>query len=492
MSEKYLRRCIVLGITIVLTLSMSLVSVFAAGPNATPDGTSYNRQTSGTSPYDTGTITLGKILTVNQANKFPKVNTFTYTVTPYAAWKNANASTSASGETITVANMPLPTTSNTQYHTITNDTTNHVSTVTIGNFDDSTGANTSTGDVTDTTTQRSRTTAVPIDFSSCEAGYYVYKITETGSDPANVKGVTYDTHDYYVVFYVCNNVDSAGNTATGVYVHDITSYRNEENSTTNYPTLSDIQSITDNNNANASANTESNLGKVGYSATNSLEAYRMWNSQVTHDVVITKNVTGNLGDRTKYFEFTVVLTGLEPTQTYTTTVASEDNNVTSNVTIDSMTSGKGTLGTDGTSFTPNAAGEATFLVKLRDEERLVINALPMTSTYTVTEAASDHVASYVITSSNTTGTGDEVPVIANSSANNATGWSSLNTTLATQTETVNQYDGEITIAFSNNRDIATITGIPGLDYIIYAAVAAALVAIAFVIVRRRREYDDEI
>ena len=43
----------------------------------------------------------------------------------------------------------------------------------------------------------------------------------------------------------------------------------------------------------------------------------------------------------------------------------------------------------------------------------------------------------------------------------------------------------------NNRDIATLTGIAGIDYIVYAAVLVILAAGIALIVKRRREYAEE-
>ena len=229
--------------------------------------------------------------------------------------------------------------------------------------------------------RRTRTTDVSFSFSS--AGYYMYKVEEAGSSPnggidsvsnlrKDVAGVDYDDNTYYVVFYVCNKEaaeDSnaneygqgthAGDTLEGVYVHTITSWTN------NYETdfrpdntmrtsdgladaknwLNDLMESEDVDHKysskygdgwhSAAPNTgrvendqsgsivHDNLGKVGISTPenpNYLEAYRMWNGYVTHDVVLKKDVTGNLGDLSKEFIFEVKLTGLEANQTYTTNV----------------------------------------------------------------------------------------------------------------------------------------------------------------------------
>lgn len=499
MSKRSIRKSIVMLLAFVLMSASTALTAFAAGPSPTPDQNSKTIQQASSS---TGTVTLGKILTANQPDKFPLAQDFIYTITPVEAWDNANTSTAQSGATIAAANMPMPATVTTEHHSVTaNGTT---ATVRVGNFQDASDTSRSTGDGVDSSTLRTRSTPVRITFN--KAGYYVYKVKETGSDPANVPGVDYDEHEYFMVFYVCNRVDENGNTIDGVYVHDITSYRNNKGSEAYKPTLTDIQNVTDNNDVAANTNNEGNLSKVGKSTTadpDELEAYRMWNHQYTQDLVLKKNVTGNLGDRTKLFEYTIAFTGLEPSQKYTTNVAAKYSGdaTTAGKTFDSAT--VGTLADSNTSFTATVEGAATVEVKLSDDQVLVINALPVTAKYTITEAASDHVASYVLSSAGPSDTTDPIHTdysagtddsgqstsrfVSTSAANSAS-----DTALTTGNETVEKKDGTVTVLYKNNRDIATITGIPGLDYIIYAAAAAIVVLIAYLIIRRRREYDDEI
>lgn len=262
-------------------------------------------------------------------------------------------------------------------------------------------------------------------------------------------------------------------------------------------------------NPGVSSITHDNLGKVGVSTPekpNVLEAYRMWNAQTTHDVVLKKNVTGNLGDRTKQFEFTVVLTGLENNQTYTTNIAAgtTDMDETSGTATNDMTSagvvlyeagagctlkdsGGVTTADQGKAFVSSGTGTATFKVKLKDDEILVINALPRSASYQITEAASDHVAQFDIVSTNKAATGN-MAVIGNQGKNNT----SSNTNLATDTEFVDRYDGTMTVIYQNNRDLAAITGVPGLDYMVYIVIASLLTAAVCGILRRRKLYDDEL
>jgi len=266
--------------------------------------------------------------------------------------------------------------------------------------------------------------------------------------------------------------------------------------------------------------THDNLGKVGISTPKDpdfLEAYRMWNAQVVHDVVIKKNVTGNLGDLSKEFVFEVSLEGLEANQTYTTNVpagSAEDeasaldtgngsfageatNDQTSAAVKMYDMSPASSLSEDGKSFTTDESGKVSFKVNLRDDEILVLNALPRTASYQVKEQASDHVPQYNIVSTNKDQTNKALFTETghtpggNDAEHLGTANKDANTELSTKVEYVDRYDGTVTIIFQNDRDLATLTGIAGLDYMVYAAALAVLTVSVMFIVRRRREYAEE-
>jgi hypothetical protein len=434
------------AILAVMALSISMVVTSAFSFAATHD-------TVEDASTDTATITLGKILTAAQANKFPTVTNFNFTISKVEAWKNANTNTANSGETIAVADMPA---------------FSNMSPA-IGSF-----ASSATGD---TSTVRTRTQDVTATFT--QAGYYVYKVVESGSTPANVAGVTYDDHSYFIVVYVCNKTDANGNTIDGVYVHDITSYRNESGSETYKPTLTDIANTTDNGGTAASENTRDNLAKVGKSTPtdpDALAAYKFWNDYASQNIEITKNVTGALGDRTKEFEFTVSLTGLDPETAY---------QLSSDVAIKG-TPTAGTYDATAKTITTNASGAATFVAKLTDDQKLVIEGLNVGSHYSVSEAASDHKASYAITSTNTATAAGEAPVIANASASN----SADNTALATSLETVDATDQKVTVAYTNERTPATITGLSnGMMALMGAGLVLAGMAVIFM--RKKNSYEED-
>ena len=93
------RRCSILMLAMIMVLAMA-ADTFAVSGAADSDSTDYktNRTSNSTAvrqanSSNTGTIRLGKILTVNQKGKFPNIEDFVYKITPVAAWDNANVST---------------------------------------------------------------------------------------------------------------------------------------------------------------------------------------------------------------------------------------------------------------------------------------------------------------------------------------------------------------------------------------------------------------
>lgn len=476
-NPSFLKKAAVVAMGVAMCLTMSVTSfadVGTAGDSATRNGAADNLQKASS---ETGTVTLGKILTVNQANKFPNIEDFNFEVTAVEAWDNSNVATGENGKAIAPTAMPMPKAKTDAHQTVTVDGTK--AKVTVGNFKNDKATNKDDKNA-ESNTVKTRTN--DLEFTFDKAGYYVYKVTETGSTPANVSGVTYDDHSYFIVFYVTNKQDADGNTTNGVYVHNITSYRNASGKEDYKPNLSEIAVTSDNKGEAAKDNVRDNLAKVGISTSehpNKLAAYRFWNDSDTHDVVISKNVKGSLGDKTKEFEFTVALTGLEHGVTYTTNIATEEGQSTTGAKIISATAG--TVDTAAQTFTTDDEGNATFLVKMKDDEQIVLNALPRGAHYTVTEAKSDHVASYALTSQKMEGekavTNADAVIASAAKANDTKG------ELATANETVDATDGTVTVAYTNTRDITPPTGVAG--GMAFGAMALALVG-AMVVFRRRK------
>lgn len=410
------------------------------------------------------TIGLGKVLTANHKGKFPStLESVNYRLTAVKGFDNANESTKESGKILSASQLPMPRESSEEHHQVTVDGVN--AQVTVGDFRTSVG---------DSDTQRKRVTPVKITFT--KAGYYVYKVTETGSNPSNVPGVTYDDHSYFVVVYVANCTDNAGNTIDGVYVHNITSYRNESGSEKYQPNLSDISKVTDNEGIQASDNTEANLAKVGSSDEahpDVLEAYRFRNQVNVQDLVLTNNVRGNLGDRSKDFEFRIWLTGLEPNTVYTTDEVAESTGAETSNGTDLSPGEKGNV--QERKIQSDESGNAQVVARMKDDEVLVINGVPVSAQYRIQEEESDHVASFDIESS------EKSPVIVKLNEANST----ANTSLSTAEERVDAEDGTITVNFFNERNLATVTGVP----VIAGPMALLLIAAAGLLGARRRKYE---
>ena len=637
------KKCSILMLAMIMVLSMAADALAVSGA-ADSDRTDYKSDRTGNSTAErqanssnTGTIRLGKILTVNQGGKFPNIEDFVYKITPVAAWDNANVSTSKSGRPVDPGDMPKPETSAAVHHDVRTvvpddpDNAKWAALVTIGNFrnaseDNSSGIygdkdhkyvnSDSDSNLAKIDKGKRRTRVTDVSFCFDKAGYYMYKIEEAGScqnggnDSLNnlrkdVAGVDYDNNSYYVVFYVCNReavedvnasqygqgtrkgdtigqqgylntVNNDGSqtrkeSADGVYVHTITSWTNQnanekagrdatdykpDNTMRTSDELADAQNwlndlmqaqdadpeystrwgdgghdaglntgrtdkngkgLTDpqpgktNGINEPSTVTHDNLGKVGLSTPwnpDFLEAYRMWNAQVTHDIVLRKDVTGNLGDFTKAFVFEVTLTGLEADQTYTTDIPAgkTDENPVSRSYKHDVTSASvkmydmqpaACLAADGKSFTTDNTGMVTFKVNLRDDDVLVLNSLPRSASYQIKEQASDHVGQYNIVSTNPLAENGaiftEKSHTPGGTDKNHLGKANTDagTELSTETEYIDRFDGTVIITFRNNRDLATLTGLAGLDFMVYAAVLVFLAAGAVFIIRRRREYAEE-
>ena len=372
---------------------------------------------------ETATLILGKDLTYinRQMNPLTKV---TYRIEKVSGWQNENASARENGTDIPVSEMPDPSLSSVDIHLT----------------DDGDGKASGKEEVT-------------ITFD--KAGYYMYRITEI---PITVDGAEAesDTHSYFAVIYVCNSTDEDGNTVPGVYVHDITSYRNESSSSAYEPDLSDIANVTDNGGQAALENDEENLGKTGKSSPDHpdvLEAYKMWNT-VTYpdpvDFTVTNNVTGSLGDTTKEFEFSFLITGAEPGASYEVT-------------------GDGVItGGRGTAVTADEEGKIELQATMKDDQSLTITDLPKGSVWTVTEGASNHKASYSV-----------------DPTENAVEAEKANPKDEMEITSEGTLDSDSQADFVNERNIAVMTGVGSDSSTVMMALMLAVLIISMTVIRRR-------
>ena len=140
----------------------------------------------------------------------------------------------------------------------------------------------------------------------------------------------------------------------------------------------------------------------------------------TADVTLTKKITGRYGDTLPddSYAFNIEFMGLEANESYSI--------------VDSA-------GKTAATFTANDSGHAAATLSLKPNETVTIKALPVGSTYMITEEAGDYTASYTVSNAASTGR------IASPAGSNT----AEDTALSTAEETVD--DGEQTaVTFTND------------------------------------------
>lgn len=199
---------------------------------------------------------------------------------------------------------------------------------------------------------------------------------------------------------------------------------------------------------------DSDGNKYKYSVTDSVAHYAtswsadnddplnltLTNKYKTHDVTLSKKVTGNYGDRDHEFTFNVKITNAVPGKTY---------NVS---------------GSDKKTFTPDSSGNASISVSLKDGESAVFKDLPENATYQVSEAYEDYNASYAI-----------------DGANAVSGATSPVTTIK---------DNSSTIIYTNLREGVLPTGVTQHKKaiaLVCAAIIALLTVIWYMLKKRHKE-----
>lgn len=254
---------------------------------------------------------------------------------------------------------------------------------------------------------------VTVDFSNVSfstPGIYRFTVTESGT----VNGVTNDTTSIrYIDVYV---VDTNGTLSVNNYIL---------HNSTDVPDNSDDNGVYDD------------------------KATGFTNTYATQNVTLTKQVEGNMGDKSKPFAFTIEITSAGGAKSYT--IEASDS-----TSYDPITT---TLNEDETAY----VGSAT--VNLSDGESVTIKGLSTGDTYTITETA---VAGY------------------NTKIATGTTTSSEDATI-TGTEYADKTVNDATaVTFYNISDASTPTGIVMnvAPYVLLVVVAAAG---CFVFLRKRRE-----
>ena len=174
-----------------------------------------------------------------------------------------------------------------------------------------------------------------------------------------------------------------------------------------------------------------------------------------------KNVTGNLGDTTKKFEYTAEFAGLVPGQAYEVE------------------------GDDEKTFNADPSGRASIPFALADGQEVRIKQLPKGAQYRITEKASDHVAGFKVYSEDMADKGAKIVLPSGSNGNDAA------KPLSTELETVDQFDGTVVVLWENNRDLATVTAVQSYSGIWACGTAMAFAGLLMLILKRKKYREEQ-
>lgn len=207
---------------------------------------------------------------------------------------------------------------------------------------------------------------VTVDFSTVdfdEPGIYRYLITE--AETAGAMGITYDvTNSNLRTRYLDVYVEDTGDTSPAL---SITGYVLQK--------PDDVVTYT----TNASGGND-----IAEPATKS---QGFINEYETHDITLSKKVTGNQGSRDEYFAFTVNITGATPGTKYNVVLTGAEATTHANGMITSTHDNPDTITTAGATSTDPAPGTATAVFWLRNGQSIKIQGLAAGTNYTITEAS---------------------------------------------------------------------------------------------------------
>lgn len=364
-------------------------------------------------PVTGGTFDFNKYLVMNANANVPNVE-FTFTIDAGEPVNAGNGQQKIyagivqnTGETVTA---PTVTEANFSYNTDNDNTANGLPSDTT------------------TTTQNKKyaTKEVTVDFSGISftaPGIYRYIITETASTAS----------------YIQN--DTATDRTLDVYVQ----YKN--NGSEDEPNYSDTELVV--------SNYVLHEGLEDPAAQGEEKSDGFTNTYTTYDLTLTKSVTGNQGDRDKYFAFTVEITGAVEGTVYTVDLSRAEEKPT----VD------GVQQTNSNSLTATD-GSVTGTYYLKSGQSIKIQGLTEDTEYTISEtsySADGYTTIYKIDN------GTEVTSNATPSENNAMG------------------TAHHTVTFTNSKSGSVPTGIllETAPYLILGAVVVAGLVVLFATRRRR-------
>ena len=324
-----------------IAMVFALIFAFAAIPASA--ATTYT-------PVAGGTTTFSKYLIVDSDTHIPNV-TFDFSIAPIATGKAATSTTVAVYATTDAATISDPEfTSN----IATTPTFSSVQTDDTGKLDLASG-------------KKYAAETVTVDFTGVtfpEPGIYRYVVTEAA--PAATSAYTHDTQ----------------NTGTGAT--PLTRYLDVYVTDDGNGTLAVSSYVLHKNNDTVAKNTTSGSADV----TNDQEpvddkSASYVNEYDTKDLGFSKKVTGNQGSKDKYFKYTVTITGLTASDTFTVDLANAEaaptkNDATTYATMSNPASVTGEQLTAGVDF------------YIQNGQSIKILGLPTTAQYTVVEDKEDY------------------------------------------------------------------------------------------------------
>ena len=388
-------------------LSRVMAMAAAITLTAVSIGTAMPVQAANIAPTDNLTTTFNKYLVMDENANVPDVD-FTFTITA------GNAVSATSGSRVIYAGDDATRVTGFPVLKVDNaGTTNEVTTA--FNPGDNTYTGKQDGDTVDLESgQKYAKQIVTVDFTNVDfnaPGIYRYIITENPKDQDGITNDTTTTRTLDVFVQYKNNSE------TDLEIADYVLYPGTKTDTTDENEDSKDDGFT--------------------------------NTYTTYDLTLEKQVTGNQGDRDKYFEFTVNITGAVAGTIY-------DVDLT-----DATWNGSPS---NPTNLTVGSDGSISGTFYLKDDESLVIQGLTAGTNYTIAEttyASDGYETSYVIDSS--------------------TKVEALNT----GSQNMGASDHKVT--FTNNKEGNVPTGIilEIAPYIVLAAVVLAGLAVLFVTRRRR-------
>ena len=181
--------------------------------------------------------------------------------------------------------------------------------------------------------------------------------------------------------------------------------------------------------------------------------------EIFQNLKVQNNVSGNLGDLSKAFNYTAEFTGLEAGMPYT--VEGYDSKV----------------------FNADQSGNAMIPLKLKSGKSVTIKQLPKGAKYRITEEPSDHVAEFRVFSEDMADKGANILKNYGSNEDAAKG-------LSTEFEVVDLFDGTVVVRWENNRDLATITAVQSYTSIWACAMITAFAGLMMVIKKHTKSREE--